>query len=131
MDDGSVRSAIRSIPGHRHNEIIADLARYLGEDVKIETVVDVAPVLTDADDPWVRDVFEQMTSRLGEVPEPRGAPYFTDASALTPACGNPPTLILGPGDMAMAHQTDEYCDVDEIEEAVNIYETISRRWCEI
>ena len=129
-DRASFTIDIRSIPGHRHDEIIADLARYLGGDVEIETVVDVAPVLTKADDPWVRDVFELMTPRLGTAPESRGAPYFTDASALTPACGNPPTLILGPGDMALAHQTDEYCDVAMIEDAAEIYETIARRWCE-
>ena len=66
---------------------------------------------------------------LGERPEPRGAPYFTDASALTPACGTPPTLIMGPGEMAQAHQTDEFCFVDRIEEAAELYHTMARRWC--
>ncbi len=130
-DRASFTVDIRSIPGHRHDEIIDNLANYLGEDVEIETVVDVAPVLTEADDPWVRDVYELIASRFGKAPEPRGAPYFTDASALTPACGHPPTLILGPGDMALAHQTDEFCDVSRIEEAAEIYETIARRWCEV
>ena len=120
---------IRSIPGHEHADIKAEIAEYLGDDVEIETVIDVAPVLSDAADPWIAEMFELMTPVLGETPKPAGAPYFTDASALTPACGNPPTLILGPGDMAMAHQTDEYCDVARIEQSAELYETIARRWC--
>ena len=59
----------------------------------------------------------------------RGAPYFTDASILKPAYGNVPTVILGPGEMAMAHQTDEYCTISRLHEAVAIYEEITRRWC--
>ena len=122
---------IRSIPGHMHDEIVDALARYLGDEVELERLVDVVPVLMATDDDWVMEVFDLMEERLGERPQPRGAPYFTDASALIPACGHPPTIILGPGDMALAHQTDEYCDVAMIEEAANIYEAITRRWCEL
>jgi succinyl-diaminopimelate desuccinylase len=45
--------------------------------------------------------------------EPRTDPCFTEASALTPAFGNPPTIILGPGEAAKAHQTEEYCNALE------------------
>ncbi len=48
------------------------------------------------------------------IPKPKTAPYFTDASVLTPAFGNPPTIILGPGEAGKAHQTDEYCSVERI-----------------
>ena len=51
--------------------------------------------------------------------EPQTAPYFTDASALTPAFGNPPTVILGPGEAAKAHQTDEFCSVQRIREGIH------------
>jgi succinyl-diaminopimelate desuccinylase len=58
----------------------------------------------------------------------RTAPYFTDASALTPAFGNPPTVILGPGEAAKAHQTDEYCSVRRVHQACDIYGRLSGRW---
>ena len=32
--------------------------------------------------------------------------------------------------MTLAHQTDEYCAGEKIEEAANIYEAIARRWSE-
>ena len=59
------------------------------------------------------------------------APYFTDASALTPTLGSPPTVIIGPGELALAHQTDEYCLVSRIEKATEIYLQIVRNWCRI
>jgi len=40
-------------------------------------------------------------------------------------------VVLGPGEAAMAHQTDEYCYVDRIDEAAGIYEDIIRKWCAV
>ncbi len=120
---------IRSVPGHDHKDILSGLDSYLGEEAEVRRIVDVGGVLTDSDDPWIQEIYELMTPILGEKPEPRGAPYFTDASALTPAYGTPPTIIMGPGQMDMAHKTDEYCVVDKIDQAAQVYETLAQRWC--
>ena len=64
----------------------------------------------------------------GEKPLARGVSYLTDASALGPALGHPPTLILGPGEASQAHQTDEYCLVRNIRQAAEIYFEIGRAW---
>ena len=40
-----------------------------------------------------------------------------------------PTVILGPGEAAMAHQTDEYCNMERIRQSVQIYEEIIQDWC--
>ena len=76
----------------------------------------------------MQDIFDVMADIQGEKPEVRTATYFTDASALTPAYGGPPTVILGPGEATMAHQTDEYCVVDRIDQAVDAYVEIAKRW---
>ena len=104
---------IRSIPGLNHLRIQEHLKAELGEDVALEPIVDVGAVWTDPALPWIKDVYGIVNEITGEETgaEPRTAPYFTDASALTPAFGNPPTIILGPGEAAKAHQTDEYCSV--------------------
>ena len=60
---------------------------------------------------------------------PVPATYFTDASVLTPAYGGIPTVVLGPGEMALCHQTDEHCRVDRIEQCVEIYTQLARAWC--
>jgi succinyl-diaminopimelate desuccinylase len=105
------------------------MASYLGGEVDLSAMVDVESVWTDPADPWVREVYAIVAPVLGETLEPRGASYFTDAAALTPAYGGPPTVILGPGEPAMAHQTDEYCLVERIEQAVEVYAEIIERWC--
>lgn len=122
---------IRTIPEQDTGHARAQIDSYLGEDVALETVVDVGGIWTDPEDAWLREVFSVVGDVTGETPEARGAPYFTDASALAPAYGNPPTVVLGPGEAAMAHQTDEYCVVARIEEAVEIYLEVMRRWCGI
>ena len=120
---------IRTLPEQDHAQIVSGLQGYLGEESRIGRIVDVGGVHTPHTHPWMREVYAAMEPILGESIEPRGAPYFTDASALTPACGHPPTVILGPGEMHMAHQTDEYCPVAHIPQAVEAYEVLARRWC--
>ena len=121
---------IRTIPGLDHSRIQEHLKAELGDDVSLEPTVDVGAVWTDPSSPWLKDVYEIVRDVTGEDGgvEPRTAPYFTDASALTPVFGNPPTIILGPGEAAKAHQTDEYCSVDRIREAATIYSRIAKKW---
>ena len=120
---------IRTLPQQDHAKILSGLEGYLGDENKIARIVDCGGVHTPQADPWMQEIYAVMEPILGEPIEPRGAPYFTDASALTPAYGGPPTVILGPGEMHMAHQTDEYCPVAHIEQAAEVYEILARRWC--
>ncbi|MEK7214133.1 MAG: M20/M25/M40 family metallo-hydrolase, partial [Chloroflexota bacterium] len=130
-DAATVGIDLRTIPGQRHEEVRERLGRYLGGEVSLAPLVDVEGVWTDPDHPWLQEVFDLAAPFLGARPAVRAAPYFTDASWLTPAYGGPPTVILGPGEMEQAHQTDEYCRIDRIEQAVELYEAIARRWCEM
>ncbi len=120
---------IRTLPDQNHVRILSGLEGFLGDENTIARLVDVGGVHTPHTDPWIQEIYAVMERVLGEKIEPRGAPYFTDASALTPAYGRPPTIILGPGEMHMAHQTDEYCPVAHIEQAAEVYEILTRRWC--
>lgn len=127
-DAAEVGIDIRTVIDQDHGKIHRDLSRYLGDEVMLEPFVDVPGVLTDPNNEWMRDVFEIMAGILDQPVVPKTAPYFTDASALTPAYGGPPTVILGPGETAMAHQTDEYCRVERIVEATGAYIEIAKRW---
>ncbi len=128
-DSAEFRVDVRTIPGMDHGEIRGLLAGYLGHDVAVvEPFVDVGGVWTDPEHPWVQRVFDLCAPHLGERPEVGALPFFTDASALTPAYGGVPTLILGPGETHMAHQTDEYCMVDRIPQAVAMYKDIIADW---
>lgn len=130
-DEAVIGIDIRTIPNIKHAQLKAELMRELGEDVELETILDLESIFTEPAHPWIQEVFEVMQAILGQQPQPRVASYFTDAAALSLAYGAPPTIILGPGEAQMAHQTDEYCVIDRIAESVAAYEEIARRWCAI
>ncbi len=122
---------IRTIPAQRHAQIRDQVASYLGPEVVLKTLLDAQSVWSDPHDPWMREVVAVAREVEGVDDTVAAAPYFTDASVLTPALGNPPTVILGPGELAQAHQTDEYCLVSRIERATEIYARLIRGWCRI
>jgi succinyl-diaminopimelate desuccinylase len=128
-DRAEVGIDIRTLPGMQHARLLDQLGSYLGPEVVLKTQVDVESVWTAPDHPWMRDVFGVCAAVSGTAPVVEAAPYFTDASALTPALGGVPTVILGPGPAHMAHQTDEWCDCVRIEEATTIYERLMLSWC--
>jgi succinyl-diaminopimelate desuccinylase len=128
-DHADIGIDIRTVPTVDHEELVRLLARELGPEVQLETLMDLEAAHTDPQDPWMQSVFDMMAPMLGEKPAPRVATYFTDAAALNQAYDNPPTVILGPGEPQMAHQTDEYCLVERVEKSVACYEEIMLRWC--
>ena len=127
-DAASIGVDVRLLPGQREELLLDRFRSELGADVTIERLERADSVETDPADPWIRSVFDLMETVLGERPRPEGVPYFTDASVLTAAFGNPPTVILGPGQPEMAHKTDEYCRVSLLETAVEVYAELARRW---
>jgi len=128
-DEAVIGIDIRTIPTQRHAHLRAQLATLLGPEVELLPVVDLEGVRTDEDDPFVQRVMQSVREVCGETPRAGSATYFTDASVLTPAYGGVPTVVLGPGEMALCHQTDEWCSVSRIEQAVETYLRIARGWC--
>lgn len=121
---------IRTISGMDHHQIQKSLQTVLGQDVEIKLLRVARSVATDVQHEWIQQIFEIMARFLRRRPEPSAASYFTDASVLTPAYHDPPTIILGPGEPAMAHKTDEYCLISKIEKAEQAYLEIARKWCD-
>jgi succinyl-diaminopimelate desuccinylase len=121
---------IRTIPGQHEDAILKSMQAILGSDSEIKKVLSVGGVATDPQNEWVQEVFNIVAPFLGGRPIPQAATYFTDASFLTPALGNPPTIILGPGESEMVYKTDEYCLVSRIELAREIYYEIAKKWIE-
>ncbi len=128
-DRAEVGIDIRTIPGMKHAALKEQIRSYLGHDMELITQVDLESVYTPAENPWIRTVFAACRDFQGTEPMVETAPYFTDASVLTPAMDGLPTVILGPGPAEMAHQTDEWCAIDKIDEAVSIYKRLIAEWC--
>lgn len=121
---------IRTLPGQDEKDIRKKLEVALGPDVIIQRLNGAASVATDPGHAWVQEAFDVLEKVYGKRPEAGGATYFTDASVLTPALGNPPTLIMGPGEPEMAHKTDEFCYSSKILVAAEAYFALARKWVE-
>ena len=118
---------IRTVPGTNHEVLISTLKELLS-DGEIQVFADSQSVWTDPNEAWVQRVFEICRPILKEKPDARTAPYMTDAANLRKVYAGAPTVVLGPGEAAMAHQTDEYCNMERIRQSVAIYEEIIRDW---
>ncbi|MEA9603760.1 M20 family metallopeptidase [Polynucleobacter sp. JS-JIR-II-c23] len=119
---------IRTVAGQSHQHIYGCLCKALGPTVRLDTIIDIEGVFTPATDPWMASVFDFCEKINGVRPVEKTVSYFTDASALKPAIGNPPTVILGPGQPEMAHQTDEFCYVDKITDATQLFSELILDW---
>jgi succinyl-diaminopimelate desuccinylase len=100
----------------------------LGESAELRVLTDVGAIYSEPAQPWVQHVFDVTAPGLGARPEPRAATYFTDGAVLRRAYRDVPMVVLGPGEPELAHQTDEYCFVDRIERAVDIYRELILAW---
>ena len=77
----------------------------------------------------MQSVFDVMTPMLGAPPRPARGDLLHRCRGSQSSLQQSPTVILGPGEPQMAHQTDEYCVLDRIEQSVAAYQEIIRRWC--
>lgn len=128
-DEAVIGIDVRTIPAQSHREVREQLARALGADVELSARVDVPGMRTEESERFVQDVYRLVEQRTGKRPTAASAPYFTDASLLTPAFGGIPTVVLGPGELVQAHQTDEWASIRCIEETTEVYRVLGERFC--
>lgn len=121
-DRAEIGLDIRTVPGMDADALQAGLQDLLQPELAALAVkANMPAVWTAPDNAWMRTVFAITEAHTGQRAQVRAAPYFTDASALQPVLRAVPTVILGPGNPEVMHQTDEYCEVARIEQAVRIY----------
>lgn len=124
---------MRTLPGQDHEDILAAVqtiareleAEYAGGTIVVETIRSLPALATAADSHVVRVALETRRGLGMPASEAGGASYFTDGSVLQ-ALGTD-ILILGPGDPAEAHQTDESLDLSDFLTARLIYTGIAQR----
>jgi succinyl-diaminopimelate desuccinylase len=120
----------RTVPSHDHGDLVTGIQRLCGEAASIEVVTDFKGFATAPDHSAIEPLMDILAGHLGHRPKPLGAPYFTDASALVPGFHEAAAVVIGPGEAAQCHQTDEFCYIHRIDEASAIYSALIRRMCE-
>ena len=131
-DSARLTVDLRTVPGIDHVHLCHSIQTLIGDVGKVRKIVDV-PTLYSEPDEWVESVYCIATPFIDGAPTPRTIMFSTDGADLKRAYmeragGAVPTVIIGPGQPEMAHQTDEWCSVNRIDESVEIFEKIMREW---
>lgn len=130
-DEARMGLDVRLVPGAGRERLLEAFRQATAGEVTFEVKSTSDPIWTEPSEPWIAELAAIVNSVTGSATEIGGAKFFTDAAPLKPAMHNPPTVILGPGEPAQAHQTNEYCLISRIEEAEAIYSDAISRWCGI
>lgn len=77
------------------------------------------PLSIKPDHPLVTTLANTVRAVIGREPEQRGMAAFTDAALLQSA--GIPTVVFGPGDIALAHSDQESIALSELQQAAEIY----------
>jgi succinyl-diaminopimelate desuccinylase len=120
----------RTVPGIEHGHLCKSIETLLApRGARVRKTVDVPSLYTEPQQAWVQEVFEACTPFLGARPEPRTITFSTDGTDLKRGFGGAvPAVILGPGEPSLAHQTDEWCSIGRMEQSVDLFATLMRRW---
>lgn len=121
---------IRSIPPQSHNDLIADLKQNMHQlfSVKhapvysINKLLDRPAILTEKTNPLITTALDITGEK-----EVYGVPYYTDGAILNPQ-SKIPTLIYGPGDEKLAHQPNEYVNVNAYLRSIEFYKELASKY---
>ncbi|MBM7714690.1 succinyl-diaminopimelate desuccinylase [Bacillus thermophilus] len=134
-DQCKVTIDIRTIPEIKHGNIIKDIKEILKDlEMKIAhfkaelKIINDLPALENERDSDFVSLALELNKELNKIEaEEKGANYYTDASVFFPAL-KIPTIIYGPGDEKLAHQSDEYVEVKKYIRAIQYYAEIAKRF---
>lgn len=118
---------IRTVPGVDHPDLLERLGA-IAADVGAEhevsfdltVLVDRPPTETPLDDPVVVAVAAAHEAVTGEAPVYGGVPGSTDGTILWRDAGLP-VVVYGPGGKWIAHQKDEFVEVDDLVRHAEVY----------
>ena len=128
-DEASMTLDTRTVPGIDHVHLCHSLEVLLApRGAKVKKIVDTPSLYTDPADEWIQEVFEACTPILGKRPEPKTITFSTDGADLKRGFRGPPAVILGPGEPQLAHQTDEWCSLNKLEQSVALFRVLMLRW---
>ncbi len=87
-----------------------------------------APSEVSRDHELVRTAVSAFESSLDRRPEIRAMTYGTDMTHFNRIAGIP-TILFGPGDMALAHRNDERVPVEQLHAATSVLARTAMQWC--
>lgn len=86
------------------------------------------PHSIDKDHRLVTEALDSVKNITGKSQEAIGFPAWSDAALLSNNADSK-CIILGPGNINQAHANDEFCDIDQIVHATEIYFDLIKKFC--
>ncbi|WP_229521527.1 M20 family metallopeptidase [Paenibacillus monticola] len=123
---------IRTVPPLDHAQLLAQIELKL-QDIQqlhpeyrfqVESVLDRSSVYTDPTQLLIRTALDISGEAAEQV---QGVSYYTDGSVLHDH-GRLPILIYGPGDQRLAHQPDEWVDIEAYLQSISFYRELAIRF---
>lgn len=114
---------IRTVPGQSNEQIIKDLenmVRAITANYEIKVLNSMASMGTSESDEFIKLAIDTGKKHLNLELKPSGVNYYTDASVYCPHL-QVPAFILGPGIPTLAHQPNEYVEIDKFIESIRYY----------
>lgn len=113
----------RLVPGEEATYIQAEVAAAIRRVTEVEleweeVILDYSMEI-DPQERIVQELARAVQNVTGRQPALQGVSYGTDASKFVRA--GMPTVVFGPGSIARAHTAEEYIEIDQLEQAVEIY----------
>ncbi len=134
-DKCAVTIDMRTVPSMSHQEIMRDLEEIIAKLKKenssfaatIQVLNNRPSVETPPDHPFIKLAEQVIGEEFKRIEKPKGVNFYTDAAVFLPAT-QLPAIFYGPGDADMAHQPDEYVQVDSLLEATQFYAAIIEQY---
>ncbi len=137
-----LRADRRSVPGETYDGMLAELEALLalvrGLVPGIETAIrrvpggmstlEHLPSLIATDHPLAVATREAAREVRGDIGPDIAFPAWTDAALLS-NFAHIPCVVLGPGDLSLAHSPREFVPLAEVEQAALVYALAARRFC--
>lgn len=135
-DKATIEIDIRTVPQQDHSQIKKDIEEILenlsrkDDDFKyeIEYVNDLLAIKTDTEDPFTHLVSSSVQEVLEDSATVFAPSYYTDGSEFVLADKDFPIIIIGPGEEEMAHQPNEYVDIEKFYDMIEINTKIMKNF---
>ncbi|MDF1539141.1 MAG: M20 family metallopeptidase [Candidatus Thorarchaeota archaeon] len=123
---------MRTVKGQTIEGLLAEMRSRiesvgLSDRVEIEYIHGKAAVRTPGDSEIVKVSLESVEAITGKKSIPTAATYGTDCSVLQPRIGIL-NVICGPGSIEQAHQPDEFIQIRQMNQSVEIYSRIAEHF---
>ena len=127
-DSAKLTVDMRTVPGIDHAHLCHSIEQLIGRLGTLRKIVETPPLYSEPDE-WIESVFDVATPFIDGRPTPKTIMFSTDGADLKRGYGGTiPTVIIGPGQPELAHQTDEWCSIARVDQSVEIFERIMREW---